>query len=92
MGIAAAVAAKRQESFLKKLCKLGVLVDSISDPEDKDALEFAIQAARDELSKDPVERCFSATWLVGVLNDNGYSIGKTVVSDHLRGTCSCDVS
>ncbi len=66
-----------------RLCKLGSILASM-EQEDWEALDYAIAMVRQDKE--------SQAWLVKVLNDNGYTIGKTAVGDHLREVCSCDRS
>ena len=72
-------------------CKLGFYL-SIMNSEDKEALDYAIEAVRGDAEKPVPQRYFTIAWLTKVLNDNSFIIGKTVVSDHLRKACACDQS
>jgi hypothetical protein len=82
-----ALDARKAQSLAPKMCKLGYLLRSLGgDLEEQQALATAIDLVR----KNPDDDLFSVSWLVGVLKDNGHSIGKTVVSEHVRGVCVCD--
>ena len=66
-----------------RLCKLGDYRHDMT-LEDQEALDLAITYV------DAQAKGFTIAWLVSVLNNNGYTIGKTVVSDHLARRCSCE--
>lgn len=70
-------------------CKLANLYTELS-PEDRDALDYAIDACRKDAATAQPARIFTVAWLTKVLNDNEHPIGKTVVSDHLRKVCACE--
>lgn len=69
-----------------KKCKLGVLLDTLTGDE-LSALETAIRLVREDRHR--TDATFTIAWLAGILRDNGYDIGKTVVSDHVREVCVC---
>lgn len=70
-------------------CKLYKLSLEMSE-EDRKALEYAIAKVRDDSSTPQESRLYTIRWLVNVLVDNGHSVGKTVVSEHVRGDCACE--
>jgi hypothetical protein len=77
-----AISAKLEETKVPKRCKFGLLRDSIG-PRDRDALDYAVKAVREGRPG------MTKAWLVQLLKDHDYDIGKTVVSDHLREVCAC---
>lgn len=91
MSIAMAVTKRRIESDQQSGCKLGRLIPNLNT-EDKEALLYAIEAVREDAAKPVHRRFFTIAWLVELLNSNGYSIGKTVVSEHLGKVCACEHS
>ena len=72
-----------------KRCRFGKIIDSLDDVE-REALDTAIKMADGEGHLPAHERVFTTAWFTDTFNKNGYSIGKTSVGDHLRGSCSCD--
>ena len=82
MSFAESVVNKMQESKTPR-CKLVTVYDSMN-LEDQEAFDYAIKMVRDGDATN--------SGLVKILNDNGYSIGKTAVGDHLREVCACDRS
>jgi hypothetical protein len=88
MGALAAVVEREVREAETPMCKFGSLFFDL-DAEDQAALEYAVGLVRDTQDSDPHKRVFTQAWLVKLLNDNGYQIGKTVVADHLRGRCAC---
>lgn len=72
-----------------KRCRFGKIIDSLTVQE-REVLDTAIKMATDEAHLPLRERVFTTTWFTTTFNNNGYSIGKTAVGDHLRGSCSCD--
>lgn len=89
MSIASAVAEKRVLQEQSLLCKLGRIL-AFEDREDREALEYAINMVRADQAKEVNKRYFTIAWLTKVLNDNGYPIGKTAVSDHVGEVCACE--
>lgn len=91
MSIATDIQSKVDESARPKACKLGLLLDGhLLVEDDRDALLFAVKSVRDERDLPQNDRTFSIQWLTDVINQNGYNIGKTVVSEHVRESCACD--
>lgn len=83
MSLQADVAKAKIELERSPRCKLGdIRINMIND--DRAALDYAIGWVREGRK--------SQAWLVGILNDNGHKIGKTVVRDHLREECACVAS
>lgn len=83
---------KRRDLPTVKRCKLGTLLDDLSDenPDEYDALLTAIMLVRDARKRSRTDDVFTIKWLHDVIDDNGYVVGKTVVSDHVREVCACD--
>lgn len=71
-----------------KLCAMGSIVGSL-DAWEQDALQLCMDKIHNDKALPQHKRVFTVTWLVTVLNNNGHSIGKTAVSEHLNGTCIC---
>lgn len=70
-------------------CKVSSYLAEMSE-DDRAALTLAFDLAREDQAKPPADRYYTIVWLLSVFTNNGYSIGKTVISDHLRRTCACD--
>ena len=83
---------KRRNMPSAKRCKLGVLLDdlSVENPDEYDALLTAITLVRDARNRSRPDDQFTIQWLHDVVTGNGYGVGKTVVSDHVREVCACD--
>lgn len=83
---------KRRNLPTFKRCKVGALLDDlgINHPDEYDALLDAIMLVRDARNRSRPDDIFTIQWLHDVLTSNGYAIGKTVVSDHVRKVCACD--
>lgn len=75
----------------KSRCPLGALRDGF-DPETQESFDVCVLAIEADRDTPQHRRVFTVAWLTSTLNENGYSIGKTTVSDHLKGTCICDKS
>ena len=90
MGIAADVA-KQKEAKLA-MCKLGQVIATLDEGEDRTALQYAVTRARSEAELPQNQRVFTAAFVHRLLNDNGYSVGVTTVKDHLSRKCACDAS
>jgi hypothetical protein len=85
-------AKKRASAYARvKRCKLGELLGSelALSPSDHQALQDAIELVREDAKRPQAERFFTVAWLHDVLNNNQISIGKTVVSEHVRKVCAC---
>lgn len=82
MSIALDVAKIKHDAYLATRCKLANVVANLST-DDKEAAEYAIEQGR------AGDRMFSNAQIAKLLTDNGYPIGKTVVSDHLARRCAC---
>lgn len=89
MSIALDVAERKHKSESSKVCRLGHVL-TVLNKDDKDALEYAIGAARVDATRPQKDRIFTVTWLTKLLNDNKRPVGKTVVSEHLRKVCACE--
>ena len=87
-GIAADVE-EYSQGHLRPACKLAQH-QAAMPVEDAEALDFAIEMVREQAFRPQSERYYTQAWLVALLNNNGYSIGKTAVSDHLSRKCHCD--
>lgn len=83
MGILDDIARRQDEASDKKVCKYRDLLNSLT-PEELDAVLLVHTKIA---NGDPM---FTIKWLVDTLNANQRSIGKTVVSEHLRGVCACE--
>lgn len=83
MSLQADVEKARVELERPSRCKVGEHMDTMSN-DDRAAFGFALQWVREGKK--------SQAWLVNLLNDNGYQVGKTVVRDHLREECACVAS
>lgn len=89
MGLVEDIQLQAAKHQLGRRCKLGQFIYEM-DPQEQDAITYAIDMVlKDEATAQPA-RIFTKAWLTKTLNDNGYSIGKTVVSDHLSGECPCE--
>lgn len=53
-------------------------------PEDVEAFKAAVKLVEGDRDKPQNERFFTVQWLTNILNENGYTIGKTSVSEYLR--------
>ena len=82
--VSTAIKSKAAQADQPKLCKFGLIMSSM-DVEDREAVEFVIPRIRDDKDTD-----FTIVWLVSLLKDNGITVGKTVVSDHIGRRCCCD--
>ena len=91
MGIADDVA-KQREVHKAARCKVGQVIDSLDEGEDRSALVYAVARARTEAELPQNQRVFTASFIHRMLNNNGYSIGVTTVKDHLARKCACDAS
>lgn len=83
LGILDDIEAKRAEPT-GKLCKYADLLSTMT-PEEQDALDLVhseIESGR--------KSNFTVAWLWETLRHNNYSIGKTVISEHIRGECACE--
>ena len=85
MSIAGAVKAKEEEVQATKGCKFFKITQAMPIG-DQEATAYAVTLCRQQSS------AYSAHWLTNVLNVNGYQIGKTAVTDHIAGRCSCERS
>lgn len=83
MSLQADVAKARIELKRPQRCKVGDYVVKMTN-DDREAFGYALQWVREGKK--------SQAWLVNLLNDNGYQVGKTVVRDHLREECACVAS
>jgi len=83
---------KRRNRPSAKRCKLGILLDDLNEenPDEFDALLTAITLVRDARNRSRPDDQFTIQWLHDVVTGNGYAVGKTVVSDHVREVCVCD--
>lgn len=72
-----------------KRCRFGKIIDSLDDAE-RAVLDKAFEMCAAEVHLSPHEKVFTTAWFTATFNNNGYSIGKTAVGDHLRGSCLCD--
>lgn len=70
-------------------CKLANIMASM-EPREREAAGRAIKLVQDEKATAGAEPHFTIAWLTEILNDNGFPIGKTTVSDHVNGVCACD--
>lgn len=69
----------------KRECKLMRL--GLSD-EESEAVATYVSAIRSD--QDRAEKLFTVAELHRILLKNGYSIGKTSVSEHVRKVCACE--
>lgn len=83
MSLQADVEKARIELERPARCKVGQFMVNMNN-DDRAAFSFALQWVREGKK--------SQAWLVNLLNDNGYQVGKTVVRDHLREECACVAS
>lgn len=72
-----------------KACKFAELLATLPTTE-REALEYAVERAREEESLPQQQRIFTKQFVVDLCVNNGHKIGKTVVSEHLRKVCACD--
>lgn len=91
MSLAADIQEKTDEAARPRVCKIGHLLVSL-ETEDSNALRAAISSVREDRTKKQCDRIFSIQWLTDVLTNNGHFVGKTVVSEHIRESCACDIS
>lgn len=83
LGILDDIEAKRAEPT-EQLCKYAALLRTMT-PEEQNALDLVhseIESGR--------KSNFTVAWLWETLRHNNYSIGKTVISEHIRGECACE--
>ena len=73
-----------------KRCALGLILDSMEDAGIRADIEYSMQQIAVEATLPQNERLFTLAWLHGVLTDNGYKVGRTVVGEHVRGECICE--
>lgn len=59
-------------------------------PQDRVALEFAIDETRAQQELPQSDRTFTIAFVHKVMVNNGCDIGKTAVSDHIRKVCACE--
>lgn len=71
-----------------KRCTFGHIYDSL-DSIEQDALDKCIVGIEVDKDLPQPQRVFTISWLVETLGKHGYSVGKTVVSDHIGKRCSC---
>ncbi len=90
LGILSDIESRKAEAAqAQKLCKLGQLLRTLP-AEESDALDHGIVLVRGDALRPQADRFFTVAWLHGVLVDNAYPIGKTVVSEHVRKVCACE--
>lgn len=71
-------------------CKVKYLLEEL-DKTERLALISAINKVREGKSVDKKSGVYPWTsiWLRKVLSDNGYTLGKAALRNHLEGTCNC---
>ncbi len=90
LGISSDVESKWQQAQQRKLCKVGDILLKLT-PEDAEAVVRAVELVREDADRPQADRFFTVVWLQkDVLTSNGFPIGKTVVSEHVRKVCACE--
>lgn len=84
MGLLTDIEAKKAEPT-EKLCKYGQAMRDLMTPEEREALDMVHSEIRSGYSSN-----FTVSWLWETLRKNNYTLGKTVVSEHVRGECACE--
>lgn len=92
LGILSDIESRKAEAAqAHRACKFGHLLMGLSE-EERAAVNHAITLVRDDSSRPQSEKFFTIVWLQDLLVSNGYPIGKTVVSEHVRKVCTCESS
>jgi hypothetical protein len=81
-----------QEQFQRSpRCALGKILDAIerAEPDTHELMILAINETRKEKALPLQQRLWTASFLTGVLNKNGYKVGATSVKDHINQECAC---
>lgn len=71
----------------EKQCKLYHLGLS---PDEMEAVLQYIDAIRQDHKRDQPHKYFTVVGLKRILNANGFKVGKTVISEHVRKVCVCE--
>ena len=74
----------------RRKCSIGRLLDSLRENE-SGALQRAIDQIRqvDPNRRKSRQEPYTATWLAGVLADEGYEIARQTVNRHVLRECHC---
>lgn len=72
-----------------KRCPLGHLRDQL-DIDTRESLDIYILAVEADRDIPNHRKVFTIAGLCEIIKDNGYTMGKTTVSDHLRKACVCE--
>ena len=74
----------------RRKCSIGRLLDSLPENE-SGALQRAIDQIRqvDPNRRKSRQEPYTATWLAGVLADEGYEIARQTVNRHVLRECHC---
>lgn len=74
----------------RRKCSIGRLLDSLPENE-SGALQQAIDQIRqvDPNRRKSRQEPYTATWLAGVLADEGYEIARQTVNRHVLRECHC---
>lgn len=75
---------------LHKKCKFGQIIAQITDDEDRQALEQAMEMVRDSWENgNKFTTGISMSWIIDSLKEVGISVHRDTVSDHINGKCCC---
>lgn len=76
--------------LLHRKCKFGQIIAKITDEEDQQALERAMQMVRDSWENgNKYTTGISVSWIIDSLEEVGFSVHRDTVSAHINGKCCC---
>lgn len=71
-------------------CSVGQMLKDMLEG-DRDAVQNALEMVRESIkSGKGLTNGYTATWLAGILKDEGYKVSERMIRRHIHGDCSCE--